>query len=559
MIVTTTWHRLEPRVRGTDPASGLRAGVYDPLWFLGRQWQLGELLGEDAAFPVSVRVATTEHPLTRFQPAGGPAVDYDPALVPLEPRVEREAESNPTLRERLDAWTRLAALLDAAGQSGELTALAAAHPLPAPVVAEDRSDASLRLLAGPTAGDGLAAATALAHDAGGLPAAVVAAFLAWVEANNPTWAGDCWVRERMEHRFAVSGMTAGGEVVLAAEAFAGGRLDWYDVDVDPDTAHSLTTPADAAASAVIHLLPTRVTFPGMPAERFWEFEDASVNLGAITAAPEDLGRLLTVEFATVFGNDWWSVPVRAHFGSLVHVDHLVVRDTFGENILIETTDAAVGPRATAPWRMFALTDPALAAGSGPSPDLLFLPPVVAGALDGDPIEEVLLLRDEMANLAWAVERIVEGADARPRNRSIEYGSRLTAAPPPDIESPAELVYVLQTAVPEHWIPLVPVRDPASPLSTSAVVLQRGSLLTQDGTMRPITAQGTLLEPAVSPWYVHEEEVPRAGKRVRRVPSIARWLDGTPHAWVSRRASAGRGEGSSGLLFDIAIPPTIPSA
>ena len=87
MIVTTTWHRLEPRVRGTNPAAGLRAGVYDPLWFLGRQWQLGELLGEDAAFPVSVRVATTEHPLTRFQPHGGPAVDYDPALVPLEPRV----------------------------------------------------------------------------------------------------------------------------------------------------------------------------------------------------------------------------------------------------------------------------------------------------------------------------------------------------------------------------------------------------------------------------------------------------------------------------------------
>ena len=251
--------------------------------------------------------------------------------------------------------------------------------------------------------------------------------------------------------------------------------------------------------------------------------------------------------------------MRAHFGSLVHVDHLVVRDTFGENILIETTAAAVGPRATAPWRMFALTDPALAAGSGASPDLLFLAPVVAGALDGDPIEELLLLRDEMANLAWAVERIVEGADARPRNRSIEYGSRPTAAPTPDIASPAELVYVLQTAVPEHWIPLVPVRDPANPVSTSAVVLQRGSLLTQDGTMRPITAQGTLLEPAVSPWYVHEEEVPRAGQRVRRVPSIARWLDGTPHTWVSRRASAGKGEGSSGLRFDIAIPPIIPSA
>lgn len=557
MIVTTTWHRLEPRVRGADPAAGLRAEVHDPLWFLGRQWQFGELLGEDAAFPVSVRVATSEHPLTRFRPASGEPVDYDPVSVPLEPRVEQEPEVSPSLRERLDAWTRLTALLRAAGREQDIAALASAHPLPAPTVPEDRADARLRLLAGADAADGLAVAAALAADPGGLPATVVTPFLAWVEAANPAWAGDCWVRERLEHRFSVAAPTADGPLTLSAGDFAGGRLDWYDLDVDSDQAHAAGAGADAATQSVVHLLPTRVTFPGMPAERFWEFEDSSVNLGAITAAPEDLGRLLTVEFATVFGNDWWSVPVPAHFGSLVQVDHLVVRDTFGENVLIQPTTSAVGARATAPWRMFALSDDTLARGSGPSPELLLLPPVVSGALEGDPIEEVLLLRDEMANLAWAVERIVEGADARGRNRSIEYGSRLTAAPPPELPSPAELVYVLQTQVPEHWIPLVAVRDPADPTPTGAVVLQRGSLLTQDGTMRPITAEGTFLEPAVSPWYVHEEEVPRAGQRLRRIPSVIRWVDGTPYAWVSRRVSSGRGEGSSGLQFDIAVPPEAP--
>jgi hypothetical protein len=297
----------------------------------------------------------------------------------------------------------------------------------------------------------------------------------------------------------------------------------------------------------------------MPAERFWEFEDAAVNLGAISAAVDDLGRLLTVEFATVFGNDWWSVPVRARFGSVVGVRSLVVSDTFGEHVLIEPTSTAAVDRSTAPWRMFALTDSTLAAGSGPTAPLLLLAPVIVDALEGPAIEELVLLRDEMANMAWAVERIVEGADARPRNRSIEYGSRLTAAPPPEITSPADLVYVLQTTVPSHWIPLVPVRDPANLSPTGPIVLQRGSMLTQDGTMRPMTAQGVLLEPDVSPWYFHEEEVPSAGRRVRRIPALARWLDGTPYAWVSRRVSAGRGEGSSGLQFDIAISPTPPDA
>jgi hypothetical protein len=546
-IVTTTWHRLEPRVRGQDPSAGLRAAVHDPLWLLGRQWQLGELLGEDAAFPVSVRVDTVEQPLTRWRAASGDAVDYDPAAVPLEVMVEREPPVAPTLRQRLSAWLRLVELLEAAGLHDRVGELAAAHPLP-PATVPDPADERLRLIAD-GAGDGLAAAAALANDAAGLPAELVAAFLAWAGAQTPAGAGDCWVTDRLEYRFSVAAATGAGELVLGAPEYLGGRLDWYDVDVDEDGSHSLAAKEQEVASTTAHLLPTRVTFPGMPAERFWEFEDAAVDLGAVSASVEDLGRLIAVEFATVFGNDWWSAPVRAHFGSVVGVQSLVVRDTFGENVLVQPTEDAAS--ATAPWRMFRLTDAALRPGSGPAPPLLLLAPVVAGALDGDPIEELALLRDEMANLAWGVERVVEGADGRPRNRSIDYASRLTAAPPPQLASPAELVYVLQTMVPEHWIPLVPVRDPGN---TDAVVLQRGTLLTQDGEARPITAQGVLLQPEVSPWYFHEEEVPRAGLRVRRVPSIARWLDGTPYAWVSRRVDTGRGEGSSGLQFDIAVPP-----
>ena len=537
-------------MRGADPASGLRATVHDPLWLLGRQWQVGELLGEDAASPAAVRVETVEHPLSRWRAASGDPADYDPKTVPLEVLVEREPAVAPTLRQRLDAWSRLVELLVAAGLADRAAALAAAHPLPSPRVAGDPADARLRLLAGPEAADGLAAAAALAADAGGLPADLVQTFVTWARAQTPAGAGDCWLVDRLEYRFTVAGNTDAGELVLAAPEYLGGRLEWYDLDVDTDPSHTLSVPAENSESAVVHLLPTRVTFPGMPAERFWEFEDAAIDLGAVSAAVEDLGRLLTIEFATVFGNDWWSVPVPARFGGLLGVRSLVVRDTFGQNVLVEPTEKASS--ATAPWRMFRLTDAVLAAGSGPAPALLLLAPVIARPLDADPVEELLLLRDEMANLAWAVERIVEGADGRPRDRSIEYGTRLTAAPLHALASPADLVYVLQTTVPEHWLPLVPVLDPRG---SGAVVLQRGSLLTRDGTARPITAQGVLLAPEVSPWYFHEEEVPRSGLRVRRVPSVARWLDGTTYAWVSRRVGPGRGEGSSGLRFDMGIEPS----
>ena len=176
---------------------------------------------------------------------------------------------------------------------------------------------------------------------------------------------------------------------------------------------------------------------------------------------------------------------------------------------------------------------------------------MAGGLDGDAVEDLLLVRDEMANLAWAIERVVEGADGRPRDRSAEYASRVSAAAPPALASPAELVYVLQTMVPEHWIPLVPVPDPERP---GAIVLQRGSLLTHDGLARPITAQGVVLQPEVSPWYFQEGEVPQAGKRVRRIPALTRWVDGSTHTWLSRRVGTGRGEGSSGLQFDLGVAP-----
>jgi hypothetical protein len=53
MTSATTWNRIEPRVRG-DSLSSLDARIYDPMWLLARQWQVGEFAAEDAGSPVSV-------------------------------------------------------------------------------------------------------------------------------------------------------------------------------------------------------------------------------------------------------------------------------------------------------------------------------------------------------------------------------------------------------------------------------------------------------------------------------------------------------------------------
>ena len=56
----TTGIRLEPRCRDADLTTALQARTHDPLWFLARQWQLGEMLGDDAGSPILAAVTTTE-------------------------------------------------------------------------------------------------------------------------------------------------------------------------------------------------------------------------------------------------------------------------------------------------------------------------------------------------------------------------------------------------------------------------------------------------------------------------------------------------------------------
>ena len=41
----------------------LSARTKDPLWFLARQWQLGEFAAEDAGSPVAVHVTTSTSPV----------------------------------------------------------------------------------------------------------------------------------------------------------------------------------------------------------------------------------------------------------------------------------------------------------------------------------------------------------------------------------------------------------------------------------------------------------------------------------------------------------------
>jgi hypothetical protein len=558
-----TWSRLEPLPLSTDILPALQAGVEDPLWMLARQWQFLEFAGEDAGTPIELRLEGEAAVLSRFLPgaigadAATRARDLRTSTTPLESVVEAEPARAAHAGLAAEAGLHLVRMLTAAQLATHAERIRAAFPLA--IAADDASEGADRAghewleLARGRAIDARTLVTALRPLVGannhltglppalaGLPSTVTAVLERWL-----TWYGGdlvdptrnaAWVRDRFEYSFAVATRTSAGEVVLVADQYRDGTLDWYSVSAAP-SGSSLGATATAHTPLKLRpLLPAPVEYAGKPSDRFWEFEDSEVHFGAIDAGVTDLTRLLLVEFALVYGNDWFVAPVRLPVGSLFRATKFQVRDTFGV-----VTD--VGPSRDTdgtPWSLF---------GIG-GVDGFFLAPTVAGSATGDPIEQVALIRDEMANLAWGVERRVAGVSGAGYDRTDEASRRAASQAIDTPVAAAQLAYRLMTPVPEHWIPLVPVARTGSSAAAPVVDLHRAAVLRTeaDGHVRRVEPRGVVLGGS-APLRVAEEEVPREGAIVERVFQHARWFDGRSLVWLGRRKTVGRGEGSSGLRFD----------
>jgi len=548
------WTRLEPQSLTGDPTPGLEARVHDPLWLLGRQWQSGEFDADDAGSPIGVRVAAATRPITAWRPGDDPAAPGRglPPDRPLDPFVERETPSprGPGLRQRAEAGALLVAALADAGFDARARLLAdcplplAATPPPQVPAALWKPPRAFATIAR-SAPDGEQAAAQLESGApswlagaGADALAAAADWLGWYRDGVSPRAADApssWIPDSLEYRFAMRAGSGNDAVVLEAPLHLGGTIDWHDFDQAPQGRIALPNEqVDNAAPATrtMTMLATPLTYAGMPSDRLWQFENGSVNFGMLNVQAHDPARLCLVEFATIFGNDWFLVPFDVDASALTTLTEVSYTNTFGERIPVPAADDRA---RTGRFRLFEIS---VAGSETDTLRGLLLPPTVRGALQSRALEEVQFVRDESANMCWALERQVQPASGDPRNRGDEE------KPSPPTGAPldgADLRYLLATVVPDYWIPLVPV-----PLAAG----NGGFFLRKGSTGDTDAALGLLLEPR--PFDLKDEEVPREGVRVRRVAELARAVDGTTLRWIARRVGVGRGEGSSGLAYDSAL-------
>jgi hypothetical protein len=562
----TAWGRLEPLDQSTDLDRSLDAPIADPLWLLHRQWQLGELEANDAGSPIAATITRRESPVARYRPgdpgaSGGRPVAYDPDAGPLEPLIEAERVrglNNQHRRLAAETGAQWLRMLRAGGFTGQVPEYHEQlkldlEPSTAPHADPVGAEAAILLDGRAIDGDRLAAALRAARDPDGRltklpatfpkdPGGVVALAVEWlrwydeliVEPDAGRVTPPAWQPRRFEYQFSTAARVGPREATFGATAYDDGHLDWPDLS----SGHRrIGAPPAAPHVASDVAIPIPLAYPGMPAHRHWEIEDSRVIFSSVEAGSTDIVRMLLTDFALIYGDDWFVIPFSAPVGSLVTVESLTVRDTFGVTSVVTPAAGAAGDRR---WAMYELSANLAAAETAEiaGPESLLIPPTTPAVLGGSPLEETAFFRDEQANLVWAVERTTASPLGTPIDRyRTSQPSRRVTVDVTDIGD-ADLVYRLTTPIPGNWYPYLP--KPTA--SGDDITLER----------LPAAGHGQIVaESAV----VEDEEVSRGGLVVERTWRFCRWTGGQSLLWLGRRVHGGRGEGSSGLAWDLTEPPT----
>ncbi len=498
-----TLFRLETRTRRHDVTDALRFRVYDPLWMLSRQWQMGEFRGNDAGTAMSVRARVKTTPIEKYQLGkdGGRTVSAG-ADTPLEPLVEQiDREITPQVRVE-SAIYFLDLLNEAAGLSAAEKSLLTQSIMANQDLALDRSDLSMprssvvesdvtaftnsrntrltrfkaacvgKIFDGYKLYQQRAASVVLKPATEKKLKKLLDTYCSWFKDRYlPASAQKgAWDTPSLGHHFKAENACA----VYTAEDYAGGRVSWYSFDLEKKKSGS-----SQGKVQEMDVLPTLASYPGAPNKRLWQFEDRKVFMGN-SIEMQAKGNIAFLQYATMYGNDWMLFPLKTEVGKYVEVESITVYDTFGIPVVVKGRAGKNDKGAKTfgqKWQMFSNAPVDQESSTAASADGLLFPPALVRTLEGAPVEEVNFLRDEMANMLWGVETRLDDGCGSSLDASLlasDVQQHIEEKYQDEVERAhisisqdddgktvvkssreAEYKYSLMNSVPLNWIPFVP--------------------------------------------------------------------------------------------------------
>jgi hypothetical protein len=472
--------RLEPVRPIENLQRGFLAEVYDPAWFLGRQWQMGEHQGENASSPVTVSYEASHSPVTVLE--GNTSMDTK--KTPPEAIVESEPG---------DWWTP--------GRRIRIGIEAGKSLLPS-----DSNDRGLLLSDLPAPYEHL---NGKSYDGKKLYEQKTRRGLDdrfFTEVPTPV-ATEQWQYSEFsyEARFIAAGQT------LKLERHSGGHVDWYSVDAEG----SRSLPSPGAARTTVH--PTRMRYPGAPSPWWWQIEDANVDIGGYPPDRSHFATMLLIDLIATHSDDWFTFPVDATTGEILTLKDVKIQDSFGD-------ESPLLPPAN--WSLFKI--------KGIDNSSLLVWPTAVTPLAGPKLEEVVLGIDEDANFLWAVERRLNGRDVPAPLRN----GNNTPSPPSVPVAASERKrydYLASTDTFPHWHPYQ-LQDRAG--RRSFVQSRLADLTKGSAGFMPAPEAKVLNDPEAQsdqPAHIVEPaSVPSQGLIIERRYMLVRDSDANPVLWIQRQ-------------------------
>ncbi len=240
--------------------------------------------------------------------------------------------------------------------------------------------------------------------------------------------------------------------------------------------------------------------------------------------------MLLCEFAFIYGQDWYQVPLNYTLGSLRKIESLLITDSFG----VETTAQVIADNSSddSGFEMFC-PEKTNSITNVNANQLFYLPNNAWHNQKGDDLEHITLLRDETSNSIWAIENIITDSNNKQINRNdIED---MQPEPLDSAENPLKLpVYKQQTLPPRNWIPYV------QPLNRLAGMLRRAKTYEESQALSAIVKESK---------YIDQDQISRLGAQISRCKQLARKPDDTLVVWESRSRAISPHTPQNPIQFD----------